>query len=101
MGKPSRQRLVDRFRIVGGLRNAEPPILIFARQAIFEDDHGGDDVRATQVRHVVALHAKRCIIHPQGFLDIGQRLRSRHEVTASTRLVEDERVARVGRHGER
>ena len=66
---------------------AEPAVLVFARQPVFEDDHRRDDVRAAQVRDVVALDAERGVGHAERLLDVLERLASASMKSALRRVL--------------
>ena len=91
------EHLVERVGVVGRFGNAERTVLVFARQAVFEDDHGCHDIRARQVRHVVALDAQRRFVESERDLQIGEGLRARGVVGGAPRLVQHQRLLRVDR----
>ena len=77
----------------------ESAVLVLSRQAVLEDDHRCDDVRAAEMGDVVALHPQRGVRQPEGILDVGQRLGSRREVGTAAGLVQHQGVLRVRRDG--
>lgn len=57
VSEAAHEHLIHRVGVVGGLGDVERPVLVFARQPVFEDDHGGHDVGAAEMRDVEALDA--------------------------------------------
>src|SRR5579875_3638769 len=64
--EPAADHLVDRGDVVAGAPDREPAVLALAGQAVLEDDHRRDHVRALQVGHVVALDAQRRVVQAEG-----------------------------------
>ncbi len=77
----------------------EPAVFALPGQPVLEDDHGGHDVVALEVRDVVALDPQRGAVQVQGLGDLLQRARARGEVGGALGLVQDERLLGVALDG--
>src|SRR6478752_2669321 len=68
----------------------EAAVLGLAGQAVLEDDHGGDDLGALEVGHVVALDPQRHLVEAQRLLDLLEGAVACREVAGPLGLVEGE-----------
>ena len=93
------EHLVDGIGVVGGARDGEAAVLVLPGQAVFEDDHRGDDVgaaRGATRRSTRCAVARRPCRAPPG---CPRAPGSRREVGAAPGLVEHERLLGVLRRG--
>src|SRR5699024_8199361 len=71
-------------------------VVSLLRQAVFEDDEAGDDVRSLDVGNIRALNAQGRLVHPESLLKVTQGCGACGDVPGALQLVLCQRLGGIG-----
>ncbi len=89
---------MNRLCVVTNALQRKLAVVLPSRQTILENHHGGNGVVATEVGHIEALNAQRCIVKTEGVAELSEGVRASNRVARAMGEVALQRVTCVQPH---